>query len=135
MKKYRFTFFVMALLLCACLLEAAQPTDGTQPGSDDEFSLKTITESPESFKGSPVTMVLRLKGFDVTKNILSFYDEDNRDIEFDVLNWHRDKRLRVCMRSLVNGLHYKVIFTVNDVQNGSISATVQSFVPAFYEKL
>lgn len=137
MKNVRAGLLIISLLLHTCL-PAAQNADSSETdmaGNDDEFSLITIIENPESYKGSPVTMILRLKGFDSSKNILTFYDEENRDIDFDILGWQKNKNLRQYMRSLVKGLRYKVTFQVNDVTDGSVSATVQSFEPLFLEKL
>ncbi len=135
MKIFLRCFVVAVLSVCACSIAAQAINDNSAANGDEEFNVKAILDSPDTYKGSSLTMVLRLKGFYPDKNILSFYDDDNRDIDFDVLNWHKDKRLRVCMRSLVNGLRYKVTFTLNDVQNGLISAKIESFVPVFYDKL
>lgn len=102
----------------------------------ENLKLKKISESIQSYKDKEIRIVLRLKNFDKVFEKITFYDEDNHDIEFDVKDYKKNKKLKHILLNCTNGVQYVVKFIVKEkTNNDMISGKLLTFSPYFLEKL
>ncbi len=75
-------------------------------------TLNEITESIDDYRGKTVTMDLKLKYHDTVFNVLTFYDNENTDITFDIKELQDEPRFKKQMLNLYRGRSYSVTFEV-----------------------
>ena len=105
-------------------------------GNDQPDSLTEIVENIEDYRGTAVTMQLRLKYLDRVFGKVVFYDKDNIDIEFDISSPREQRRLAGEILNLHRGVYYNVRFMVRDVGAlGLVIGDVKSFKPVALDSL
>ncbi len=96
----------------------------------EDILLNDIAVNISKYKGTTLTLRLRLKYLDAVFNKLVFYDRKNTDIEFDVETAMKDKKDGNAFLNLHNGMEYLVTFTINDIgKMGVLIGELGEFVP------
>lgn len=96
----------------------------------EDILLNDIAVNISKYKGTTLTLRLRLKYLDTVFNKLVFYDRKNTDIEFDVETAMKDKKDGNAFLNLHNGMEYLVTFTINDIgKMGVLIGELGEFVP------
>lgn len=113
---------------------AAESASGTE--TIQKMLLTTVSKDIESYQGSELKLVLRFQKADLDSKIISFYDEENVNIYFDVASIESDKELYQKVISLHRGVEYVVVFTVAAGSEGeTLQGVVKDFYPFFLTKL
>ncbi|HEY1406933.1 MAG TPA: hypothetical protein VF857_10015 [Spirochaetota bacterium] len=104
--------------------------------SEKKDRLTPVIDSIGNYKDKPVSMVLRLKDVDYTMERITFYDDDNIDIIFDIANYKKNKVLSKDIQTVHPGIRYRVSFTVKGVDPGGlVSGQLTEFVPVYFDKI
>ena len=120
------SFPILAIIVCMALTLSAA----------ERKKLTEISGSIESYKGKELSLVLRLRNFDRLFEKITFYDDDNHDISFDITGFAKLKKWKPYIRNIHEGAYYTVTFIVNDVNAGNmIIAELISFTPEYLDKL
>ncbi len=126
-------FMPLLLSISAFIFTGLLPVIAQDPGN---LLLKDIAQNLAQYKGSTLTLTLRLRNYDTVFEKIIFYDKKNHDIEFDISANQKKKKLRRAMLTLHEGLEYRVTFIVNDRDSlGRVLGDLSGFTPVFLEKL
>lgn len=129
-------FVVSLLILCTLGPGLTGKTSSGEEEGSPITRLSVIAEKMESYKGQQVMMKLRFKSVDLLFNKISFYDEKNTDIIFDISMLIKEEKFQKDMLNLHRGLYYLVTFTVRDRGDlGYINGELRNFTPFILEKI
>ncbi|HPJ38181.1 MAG TPA: hypothetical protein PLT75_07040 [Spirochaetota bacterium] len=131
MKKYYQKLNIFLLLACIVCYESTVVSQ-----NNNSLLLHDITRESGKYRGKKITATLRFKNIDFVFNSITFYDNKNIDISFDISIHKAMIEYQLEMLNLHRGLEYKVSFLVNDVDNqGVINGELISFIPLLLYKL
>jgi hypothetical protein len=102
----------------------------------EDFRLTTIKRDFETYKGRELSLVLRFQYCDYTSKVISFYDFENINLQFEIIGYEDDLRNKKSFRGLSRGLYYRVrcrMVSIGD--DGVIIADLIEFTPYRLEKI
>jgi hypothetical protein len=118
-----------ALCLAACMCLAAEPQTGP-----DERNLSAIASGIEGYRDKNITLTLKLKNLDRIFGFITFYDNNNHDISFDISSRESRNRFAGELLNIHEGMDYRVTFTVRGVGSlGLLLGDLQGFEPLILE--
>lgn len=102
----------------------------------EDILLQDIANNISKYKNKTITLKLKLKFVDNIFEKIIFYDKKNHDIEFDFSQKVKEKKFKMEMLNLHNGMDYYVTFIVSDTGNlGRIIGDLQNFKPIILLKI
>jgi hypothetical protein len=129
MSKVMKSVLAPALCLAACLCLAAEPQ--TVP---EEKTLSVIASGIDGYRDKNITLTLKLKNLDRIFGFITFYDNNNHDISFDISSSESRKRFAGELLNIHEGMNYRVTFTVRGVGGlGLLLGDLQGFEPLILE--
>lgn len=122
----RSSLLILSILMCIILPISAA----------EKKRLAEISSQIDSNKGKELSLVLRLRNFDKLFEKITFYDDANNDISFDITGYAKLKKWKPYIRNIHEGAYYNVTFIVKDLDaSGLILADLISFTPEYLDKL
>lgn len=99
-------------------------------------SLDGIITGIATYQDRETMMIMRLKNADLLFKTITFYDNDNIDLVFDIRDIHERADIRHQLNQLHHGAWYRVKFIPRSVQaQGRLAAELVSFDFLFVERL
>ncbi|MFW6366040.1 MAG: hypothetical protein ACOC2H_06155 [Spirochaetota bacterium] len=132
MKMKKATILKAALLVYTVSLCAQQNT-GEETGQENgprRLLLSEIVQNIDTYRSQRLQLVLRLQHIYTGRATVSFYDEENRNITFDITGYGENPDYRDSLKHVWRGREYVVSCTVTDVDDeGDIRARLIRFEP------
>jgi hypothetical protein len=121
---------VFALLFIFPLAGQQEDSQNIQTTDVQKILLKDIVENLLSYQNRELKLVLRLQYVYLDVGEVSFYDEENYNIKFDIKNYRENRLYQKSLKHSYRGREYVVTCTITDIENdGFILARLIQFEP------
>lgn len=136
MRKKSYYLFLVFFIISSYAKAQEKNDEKSSPAIDEKpLHLLRVASEPKN-RSSDVIMKLRFKMYDEIFERLTFYDNKNIDIEFDVSSKESKKNHSDKIGFLCEGAEYMVVFSVKEyAPGGKIYGVLKEFRPAVIEKL
>ncbi len=121
---------VIFFLLCSPLATQEGTASEENSSGPERVLLSTITSEIEQYRGQQKKLILRLQHVYTDRAEVSFYDEENTNIYFDITGYREIPAYTQSLKHSYRGREYVVTCTIRDVDSdGDIVAELIRFEP------